>query len=223
MPLSPITAAIEDIHQGKMIILVDDEDRENEGDLIVSADAATPEAIAFMATYGRGLVCLALEPEKLDQLQIPMMPTHNHIPFGAAFTVSIEAIEGVTTGISAQDRAHTVKSVIAPGAGPADWVSPGHMFPLRAHEGGVLARNGHTEASIELARLGGRHPSAVICEIMKDDGKMARLPELEKFAQEHDLGLYSIEQLVDHLHKKKTDKSITLTGESSNSTCASHS
>ncbi len=206
MTLSPITLAIEDIRQGKMIILVDDEDRENEGDLVIASEAATPEAIAFMAVYGRGLVCLTLEPEKISQLQIPMMPMHNHTPFGAAFTVSIEAIEGVTTGISAHDRAHTVKTVTTPHAGPKDWVSPGHMFPLKAHPGGVLSRNGHTEASIELAKLAGLIPSAVICEIMKADGTMARLPELIEFSQKHKIGLYSIEQLVTHMKKDSPEK-----------------
>ncbi|MCP4453021.1 MAG: 3,4-dihydroxy-2-butanone-4-phosphate synthase, partial [Planctomycetes bacterium] len=170
------------------------------------AEAATPEAIAFMAIHGRGLVCLTLEPEKISSLQLPMMPMHNHTPWGAAFTVSIEAIEGVTTGISAHDRAHTVKTVISPHAGPEDWVSPGHLFPLRAHPGGVLARNGHTEASIELTRLAGLTPSAVICEIMKDDGTMARLPELIEFSHRHELGLYSIEQLVTHMQRDLSPK-----------------
>lgn len=199
MTLGKITRAIEDIRQGKMIVLVDDEDRENEGDLVMAADAVTPEAIAFMATYGRGLVCLPLEAQKIMELQIPMMPTHNHPPFGAAFTVSVEALEGVATGISAHDRAHTVKTLTDPKAGPGDWGSPGHLFPLRAEPGGVLVRNGHTEASVDLARLAGLQPSAVICEIMNADGTMARLPELEVFSRKNGLGLYSIADLVTYL------------------------
>lgn len=204
MSLSPITQAIEEIRQGKIIILVDDENRENEGDLVMAAQAVTPEAIAFMAIHGRGLICLTLPAEKVERLEIPMMPAHNHTMFGAAFTVSVEASEGVTTGISAYDRAHTVKTLITDGAGPQDWVSPGHLFPLRAHPGGVLARNGHTEASVDLARLAGLNPSAVICEIMKDDGTMARLDDLRTFAFGHNLGLYSIEQLADYMQDHRT-------------------
>lgn len=203
MTLGKIARAIEDIRQGKMIVLVDDEDRENEGDLVIAADAVTPEAIAFMATYGRGLVCLTLEAQKIMDLQIPMMPTHNHPPFGAAFTVSVEALEGVTTGISAHDRAHTVKTLIDPKAGPGDWGSPGHLFPLRAEPGGVLVRNGHTEASVDLARLAGLQPAAVICEIMNGDGTMARLPKLEVFSRNNGLGLYSIENLVTYMQAQQ--------------------
>ena len=199
MALEPITQAIEEIRQGKIIILVDDENRENEGDLVMAAQAVTPEAVAFMAIYGRGLICLTLEAEKISQLKIPMMPVHNHTLFGAAFTVSVEAKEGVTTGISAHDRTHTIRTLIADGAGPQHWVSPGHLFPLRAQPGGVLERNGHTEASVDLARLAGMNPSAVICEIMKDDGTMARLPDLRAYAHLHGLGLYSIDQLVAYL------------------------
>ncbi len=199
MALAPITEAIEEIRQGKIIVLVDDEDRENEGDLVMAAQSATPDAVAFMAIHGRGLVCLTLEAEKISRLKIPMMPVHNHTLFGAAFTVSVEAKEGVTTGISAYDRAHTIRTLIADDAGPQHWVSPGHLFPLRAHPGGVLERNGHTEASVDLARLAGLNPSAVICEIMKDDGTMARLPDLREFAQRHKLGLYSIDQLVTYM------------------------
>ena len=203
MTLASITQAIEEIRRGKMIILVDDEKRENEGDLVMAAEMVTPEAVAFMAIHGRGLVCLTLEAEKISELEIPMMPSHNHTLFGAAFTVSVEARDGVTTGISAYDRAHTVKTLIAPGAGPQDWVSPGHLFPLRAQRGGVLERNGHTEASVDLARLAGLNPSAVICEIMKDDGTMARLPDLLQFADRHGLGLYSIEQLIAYLQARR--------------------
>jgi 3,4-dihydroxy 2-butanone 4-phosphate synthase/GTP cyclohydrolase II len=203
MTLGKITRAIEDIRQGKMIVLVDNEDRENEGDLVMAADAVTPEAIAFMATYGRGLICLTLEARKIMELQIPMMPVHNHPPLGAAFTVSVEALEGVTTGISAHDRAHTVKTLIDPEAGPGDWGSPGHLFPLRAEPGGVLVRNGHTEASVDLARLAGCQPSAVICEIMNADGTMARLPALEVFSRNNGLGLYSIADLVAYLQVRQ--------------------
>jgi len=199
MTIGKISQAIEDIRAGKMIVLVDDEDRENEGELVMAAEAVTPEAIAFMATHGRGLICLTLESERISHLQIPMMPAHNHTAFGAAFTVSVEAKEGVTTGISAYDRAQTVKTLIDPAAGPEDWVSPGHLFPLRAQPGGVLNRNGHTEASVDLSCLAGRHPSAVICEIMNDDGTMARLAELKTFALKHGLGLYSIEELVAYI------------------------
>ncbi len=202
MTLSPITRAIEEIQQGNMIILVDDEDRENEGDLVMAAEAVTAEAVAFMAINGRGLVCLSLEADKISRLEIPMMPVHNHTLFGAAFTVSVEAKEGVTTGISAHDRAHTIKTLIAEQAGSRDWVSPGHLFPLRAQPGGVLERNGHTEASVDLARLAGLNPSAVICEIMKDDGTMARLPDLKRFADRHGLGLYSIEQLITYMRAR---------------------
>ena len=213
MTLAPITQAIEEIRDGKMIVLVDDEDRENEGDLVMAAQAVTPEAVAFMAVNARGLICLPLEAETVSRLQIPMMPVHNQTRFGAAFTVSVEAIEGVTTGISAYDRAHTVKTLIAPDAGPRDWVSPGHLFPLRAQPGGVLARNGHTEASVELARLAGMDPSAVICEIMKDDGTMARLPDLKIFAERYGLGLYSIEQLCAYMRSRMLQVAIHDDGE----------
>jgi 3,4-dihydroxy 2-butanone 4-phosphate synthase / GTP cyclohydrolase II len=207
MMLNSIEQAVDDIRQGKMIVLVDDEDRENEGDLVIAAETVTPEAIAFMAVNGRGLVCLTLEAEKLEKLQLPMMPVHNHIELGAAFTLSVEARQGVTTGISAYDRAHTIQTIINPQAGPEDWVSPGHMFPLREVPGGVMVRNGHTEASIALARLAGLNPSAVICEIMNEDGNMARLPELKKFADRHGLGIYSIEHLIAHI------RSLTEEGE----------
>ena len=202
MMLNSIDKAVAEIAQGKMIIVVDDEDRENEGDLIMASEAVTPEAIAFMATHGRGLICVTLTAEKIAALQLPMMPTHNHLPLGAAFTLSVEARSGVTTGISAFDRAHTIKTLIGHQAGPEDWVSPGHMFPLRAVPGGVLARSGHTEASIDLARLAGLIPSGVICEIMNDDGTMARLPQLREFAARHSFGIYSIEQLSAYLRTR---------------------
>lgn len=196
MPISPIEEVIEDIRQGKMIILVDDEDRENEGDLTMAAEKVTPEAINFMARYGRGLICLALHPDIVDRLKLPMMVSRNTSPFGTAFTVSIEARRGVTTGISAADRATTILTAVADDAKPEDLVSPGHVFPLRARKGGVLVRAGQTEGSVDLARLAGLKPAAVICEIMKDDGTMARLPDLEIFAAEHGLKIATIADLV---------------------------
>ncbi|HMK64487.1 MAG TPA: 3,4-dihydroxy-2-butanone-4-phosphate synthase, partial [Thermodesulfobacteriota bacterium] len=176
MPKSSIKAALEDIKAGKMVILVDDEDRENEGDLTMAAEKVTPEAINFMAKYGRGLICLSLTPEWVEHLQLPMMVRNNTSSFKTAFTVSIEARKGVTTGISASDRATTIQAAIAPQAKPDDLVSPGHVFPLRARRGGVLVRTGQTEGSVDLARLAGLQPFGVICEIMKDDGTMARMP-----------------------------------------------
>ncbi|MEZ4353795.1 MAG: bifunctional 3,4-dihydroxy-2-butanone-4-phosphate synthase/GTP cyclohydrolase II [Myxococcota bacterium] len=183
-----------------MVILVDDEDRENEGDLCMAADKVTPEAINFMARYGRGLICLPLEEEQLDRLHLGMMvPDYeNTTPFGTAFTVSIEAREGVTTGISAADRARTIQAAVAPDAKPTDIVRPGHIFPLRARKGGVLRRVGQTEGSVDLARLAGCHPSGVICEIMNDDGTMARLPDLIGFAKQHDLKIVTIKDLVSY-------------------------
>ena len=180
--LSTISEAIEDIAEGKMVILVDDEDRENEGDLCMAAEKVTPEAINFMARFGRGLICLPLEEEQLDRLHLGMMvPDYeNTTPYGTAFTVSIEAREGVTTGISAADRARTVLAAVADDASPNDIVRPGHIFPLRAREGGVLRRVGQTEGSVDLARLAGCKPAGVICEIMNDDGTMARLPDLRR-------------------------------------------
>ena len=198
MALSTIKEALEDIRQGKMIILVDDEDRENEGDLCIAAEKVTPEAINFMAKYGRGLICLALTPEKVDQLKLPLMATDTHPspPQGTAFTVSIEARYGVTTGISAHDRAVTILTAIADDAKPEDLVTPGHIFPLRARDGGVLVRAGHTEGSVDLARLAGLKPAGVICEIMNDDGTMARMPDLEKFAKRHGLKIITIADLI---------------------------
>ncbi|MFA6499766.1 MAG: 3,4-dihydroxy-2-butanone-4-phosphate synthase, partial [Desulfurivibrionaceae bacterium] len=184
MAVSSIEEVIDEIRAGKMIILVDDEDRENEGDLYMAAEKVTPEAINFMATHGRGLICLTLTPDHLEQLQIPMMVQNNKSPFETAFTVSIEATTGVTTGISAADRARTILVAADPNAKPSDIVSPGHIFPLRARRGGVLVRTGQTEGSVDLSRLAGLHPSGVICEIMKEDGTMARMPDLEIFAKE---------------------------------------
>ena len=200
MPIATIEEAIEDIRQGKMVILVDDEDRENEGDLCIAAEKVTPEAINFMAKYGRGLICLALTAEKVEQLKLPLQGSefHPRPPQGTAFTVSIEARRGVTTGISAHDRAVTILTAIADDAKPEDLVTPGHVFPLRAQPGGVLVRAGHTEGSVDLARLAGLKPAAVICEIMNDDGTMARLPDLEKFAEKHGLKIATIADLISY-------------------------
>lgn len=198
MPVTTIEEAMGDIKAGKMVILVDDEDRENEGDLTMAAEKISAEAINFMARYGRGLICLSLTQEKIEQLQIPMMIGHNTSPFRTAFTVSIEAKRGVTTGISAADRATTILTAIADDAGPDDLVMPGHIFPLRARKGGVLVRTGQTEGSVDLARLAGLKPAGVICEIMKDDGTMARLPDLEIFATEHNLKIVTVRDIIEY-------------------------
>ena len=195
-PFASIEAAIAAIRVGRMVVVVDDEDRENEGDLTLAAEHVTPEAIAFMATYGRGLICAALEGPTLDRLQIPLMVRDNTSPFETAFCVSVEAREGTTTGISAQDRSRTIQALIDPEAKPQHFVKPGHVFPLRARPGGVLTRTGQTEASVDLARLAGLHPSGVICEIMKDDGTMARVPDLVPFCQQHNLLLVTVADLV---------------------------
>jgi 3,4-dihydroxy 2-butanone 4-phosphate synthase/GTP cyclohydrolase II len=196
MPVVSIEAAIEDIRQGKMIILVDDEDRENEGDLTMAAELVTPEAINFMARHGRGLICLALTPDLVEQLQLSLMVRDNQSVFKTAFCVSIEARRGVTTGISAADRATTILTAVADQARPEDLVSPGHVFPLRARKGGVLVRTGQTEGSVDLSRLARLKGAAVICEIMKDDGTMARMPDLEEFAEKHNLKIATIADLV---------------------------
>jgi 3,4-dihydroxy 2-butanone 4-phosphate synthase/GTP cyclohydrolase II len=193
-----LSQALEFLKQGKMIILVDDEDRENEGDLVLSADMVTPEAINFMAMHARGLICLALENKRVEELGLPMMTAQNQSPKQTAFTVSIEAKVGVTTGISAHDRAQTIRVAVAPASGREDLVSPGHIFPLRAKEGGVLVRAGHTEGSVDLARLAGHSPAAVICEIMKDDGTMARMPDLKLFAEKHGLPIVTIQDVIAH-------------------------
>ena len=198
MPISNIEDVLEDLRQGKMIILVDDEARENEGDLTIAAEKVTPEAINFMAKYARGLICLALEPEIVEKMELDQMVSKNRSPFQTAFTVSIEAARGVTTGISAADRAHTILTAIAEDATPEDLVQPGHVFPLRARRGGVLFRTGQTEGSVDLARLAGLKPAAVICEIMKDDGCMARLPDLEIFAGEHGLKIATVADLISY-------------------------
>jgi 3,4-dihydroxy 2-butanone 4-phosphate synthase/GTP cyclohydrolase II len=197
MPISNIEDAIEDIKKGRMIILVDDEDRENEGDLCMAAQHVTAEAINFMARYGRGLICLTLSNRIADRINLPLMVRHNESRFGTAFTVSIEARKGVTTGISAADRATTIITAVADETTPDDIVSPGHVFPIRARDGGVLVRTGQTEGSVDLARLAGLKESGVICEIMKDDGTMARMPDLEIFAAEHGLKIVTIADLID--------------------------
>ncbi|MGA3206205.1 MAG: bifunctional 3,4-dihydroxy-2-butanone-4-phosphate synthase/GTP cyclohydrolase II [Syntrophales bacterium] len=196
MGISTIKEAIVDIKSGRMVILVDDEDRENEGDLCMAAEFVTPEAINFMAKYGRGLVCLSLSEDLADKLNLHPMVVDNRSCFGTAFTVSIEAKRGVTTGISAADRATTIRTAVADDVTPDDIVSPGHIFPIRAKKGGVLVRTGQTEGSVDLARLAGLKPAGVICEIMKDDGSMARIPDLEIFAKEHDLKIVTISDLI---------------------------
>ena len=196
MSVAKIEDAIEDIRQGKMVILVDDEDRENEGDLTMAAEKVTPEAINFMAKYGRGLICLTMTGEKCDILNLPPMVSSNTSSFGTAFTVSIEAKKGVTTGISAADRAHTILTAVADNAKADDLARPGHVFPLRAKNGGVLVRAGQTEGSVDLARLAGLRPAGVICEIMNDDGTMSRMPELKKFAKENGIKVCTIADLV---------------------------
>jgi len=201
MPLCTIEEAIEDIRQGRMVIMVDDEDRENEGDLVVAAEKTTPEIINFMAKFGRGLICLAMEPAMIDRLELPLMAQSNESKFGTNFTVSIEAREGVTTGISAFDRSRTILTAVADGVKPHDIVTPGHVFPLRAKSGGVLVRAGQTEGSVDIARLSGMKPAGVICEIMRDDGEMARMPDLEIFAAEHGLKICSVADLIKHRMK----------------------
>ncbi len=204
MPISPIPELIADLAAGRMVILVDEEDRENEGDLVLAADHVTPEAINFMAKYGRGLICLTLTRERCHQLQLPPMVSRNGTKHGTAFTVSIEAREGVTTGISAADRARTVAAAVARNAKPADLVQPGHIFPLQAQDGGVLMRAGHTEAGCDLAGMAGLSRASVICEIMNDDGTMARLPDLEVFAREHNLKIGTIADLIEYRSRNES-------------------
>jgi 3,4-dihydroxy 2-butanone 4-phosphate synthase/GTP cyclohydrolase II len=196
VPLATIQEAIEDYRRGKFVIIVDDEDRENEGDLCIAAQFCDKQAITFMATYGRGLICVPMKGERLDELKIPLMVQENSSRFGTAFTVTVEAKRGVTTGISAADRATTIRTLIDPMTRPEDLARPGHVQPLRYAEGGVLRRAGQTEASIDLAILAGLYPAAVICEIMRDDGEMARLPDLEVFAATHGLKIISVAQLI---------------------------
>ena len=202
--ISPVEDIVADMRAGRIVILVDEEDRENESDLVLAADHVTPEAINFMARFGRGLICLTLSRERCEQLKLPPMVARNGDKKGTAFTVSIEAAEGVTTGISAADRARTVQAAVAPNASPDDLVQPGHIFPLRAVEGGVLMRAGHTEAGCDLAAMAGCSPASVICEIMKDDGTMARLPDLQLFAAEHGLKIGTIADLIEHRSRNES-------------------
>jgi 3,4-dihydroxy 2-butanone 4-phosphate synthase / GTP cyclohydrolase II len=213
MPICTPEEAIAEIRQGKMIILVDDEDRENEGDLTVAAEKVTPEIINFMATHGRGLICLALTQDMVEHLQLPMMTSKNQSKFGTAFTVSIEAKAGVTTGISAFDRATTILTAVADGTTPDDIATPGHVFPLKARPGGVLVRAGQTEGSVDLSKLAGLKPAAVICEIMRDDGNMARMPDLEEFAKKHNLKIATIESLI--RYRSKFDSLVYAVGKAS--------
>jgi len=206
MSFCSIPEAIQDLSQGKMIVLVDDENRENEGDLTIAAEKVTPEAVNFMATHGRGLICLALMAEKVKALDLQPMTPRNRSPFQTAFMVSIEARRGVTTGISAHDRAHTIRTALRDDCGPDDLVSPGHVFPLRAREGGVLVRAGQTEGAVDLARLAGLKPAGVICEVMNEDGTMARIPDLEKFCEKHGLRMCKIEDLIKY--RRQTEKLI---------------
>ncbi len=199
-----IEDAIADIAHGRMVILVDDEDRENEGDLVMAAEKVTPEAINFMATHGRGLICLALSPERVEELQLPLMVNENTAAFGTAFTVSIDARKGITTGISAKDRAVTILTAVDPKTRPADLARPGHLFPLRADKGGVLKRAGQTEGSVDLARLAGLRPAGVICEIMNEDGTMARVAQLQLIAKRHRLKLVTIKALIEYRMQRET-------------------
>jgi len=204
MAISPVPELIAELAAGRMVILVDEEDRENEGDLILAADHVSPEAINFMARYGRGLICLTLTRERCERLQLPPMASRNGTRHGTAFTVSIEAATGVTTGISAADRSRTVRAAVARDAAAADLVQPGHVFPLQAQDGGVLMRAGHTEAGCDLSAMAGLTPAAVICEIMKDDGTMARLPDLEVFAREHGLKIGTIADLIEYRSRNES-------------------
>src|SRR6188472_97474 len=214
MAIAPIPELVAELAAGRMVILVDEEDRENEGDLVLAADHVTPEAINFMARFGRGLICLTLPRERCERLQLPPMATRNGTRHGTAFTVSIEAATGVSTGISAADRARTVQAAVARDAQASDLVQPGHIFPLLAQDGGVLMRAGHTEAGCDLAGMAGLTPSAVICEIMNDDGTMARLPDLVAFAERHGLKIATIADLIayrlryDHLVKTVAETKI---------------
>jgi 3,4-dihydroxy 2-butanone 4-phosphate synthase / GTP cyclohydrolase II len=202
-PFSTIEEAIEEIRRGRMVVVCDDEHRENEGDLTMAAQFATPEAVNFMATHGRGLICLSLTAERCDELELDLMAAKNESPFNTAFTVSVEAAEGVTTGISAHDRARTIQVAMDPHARPADLVQPGHVFPLKAKEGGVLERTGQTEASVDLARLAGLIPAGVICEIMNDDGTMARVPDLANYCERHGLKMITVADLIAYRRRKE--------------------
>lgn len=216
MPFSSIPEALEDFRAGRMLVVVDDEDRENEGDLTLAAEKATPELVNFMAVHGRGLICLALSPEKCDDLQLPLMSSNNTSRFGTAFCEAIDAAEGVATGISAADRAHTIQVAMRPDARPSDLARPGHVFPLRAREGGVLVRAGQTEAAVDLAKLSGLAPGGVICEIMNPDGTMARVPDLQAFCHKHGLKMISVADLI--RYRLQTERFIRKTAEGSVST-----
>ncbi len=208
-PFATVEAAIEDIREGKFVVVVDDPDRENEGDLVISAQFATPEAVNFMAVHARGLICLALTEDRCDELGLRPMTDRNEAPLGTAFTVSVEAREGVTTGISAHDRALTIQVAINPGSKPEDLVQPGHVFPLRAKPGGVLQRTGQTEAAVDLARLAGLAPAGVVCEIMNADGTMARVPDLVPYCEEHGLKMITVAQMVEY--RRRTEKLVERT------------
>jgi 3,4-dihydroxy 2-butanone 4-phosphate synthase/GTP cyclohydrolase II len=208
-PFATIEEAIEDVRQGKFVIVVDAADRENEGDLTIAAQFATPEAINFMATHARGLICLSLTEERCDELALRQMADHNETPLQTAFTVSIEAREGVSTGISAQDRSHTIQVAIDPTKSSGDLVQPGHVFPLRAREGGVLRRAGQTEAAVDLSRLAGLNPAGVVCEVMKEDGTMARVPDLVEFCERHALKMITVSDLIEH--RRRTEKLVERT------------
>ena len=205
-PFATIEAALEDIREGKFVVVVDAADRENEGDLTIAAQFATPDAINFMATHGRGLVCLCLTEERCEELNLRQMTDRNETPFGTAFTISIEAREGVTTGISAPDRARTIQVAIDASKGPADLVQPGHIFPLRARRGGVLQRAGQTEAAVDLARLAGLNPAGVVCEIMREDGTMARVPDLVPYCEQHGIKMITVEDLIEY--RRQTEKLV---------------
>jgi 3,4-dihydroxy 2-butanone 4-phosphate synthase/GTP cyclohydrolase II len=211
-PFATIEEAIEDIRQGKLVVVVDAADRENEGDLTIAAQFATPEAINFMATHGRGLICLCLTEERCDELGLRPMTENNETPYETAFTIAIEAREGVTTGISAADRAHTIQVAIDPTKGPGDLVQPGHVFPLRSRPGGVLQRSGQTEAAVDLARLAGLNPAGVVCEIMNEDGTMARVPDLVPYCERHGLKLVTVEDLIEYRrrHEKLVERMTTV-------------
>jgi 3,4-dihydroxy 2-butanone 4-phosphate synthase/GTP cyclohydrolase II len=223
MPYSSIPEALEDFRAGKMIVVLDDEDRENEGDLTIAAEKITPEAVNFMARYGRGLVCLPMTGERLDELRIPLMvrDEQNSARFGTAFCVPIEARQGTTTGISAADRAKTVLAAVDPRTKPEDLARPGHMFPLRARSGGVLERAGQTEAAIDLARLAGLYPAGVICEVMNEDGTMARVPQLEEFGLAHGIRLITIRDLI--RYRMQTERLVRKIAEANLPTCTAAS
>src|SRR5881398_2759785 len=207
-PFSSVQEALEDVRQGKFVVVVDDPDRENEGDLVIAAQFATPETINFMATHGRGLICLCLTEERADRVGLRPMTEHNEAPLGTAFTITFEAREGVTTGISAADRSRTIQVAIAPDATHEDLVQPGHVFPLRARRGGVLERMGQTEAAVDLARLAGLNPSGVVCEVMNDDGTMARVPDLVPYCERHGLKMITVADLVEYRrrHEKLVER-----------------